>query len=234
MFVKLKKDIFDVYKSKRLFKNLPNNLLAYIIAFVSLSFLLFLVFSSFHVFKIVHYFFKNESRKSSKIAKKENVKFFKQPLNIYIMRKLMIAFFVFAALNAGAQDIEMLCCKNAAPLDRIMELDDYALKNVGTITILELSMQSPKITTIPADISKFSQLKCLDLGFNRISVIPESFKKLENLTCLILSGNHYLQNLPTFLNELPNLKVIVLEDLKWSETKQKETQERFPNILIKF
>ena len=146
----------------------------------------------------------------------------------------MIVFFVFATLNAVAQDIETLCCKNAAPLDRIMELDDYALKNAEIITILELSMQSPKITTIPTDILKFKQLKCLDLGFNRISVIPESFKKLENLTCLILSGNHYLQNLPSFLNELPNLKVIVLEDLKWSEAKQKETQERFPNIFIKF
>jgi len=149
------------------------------------------------------------------------------------MRKLIIAFFVFATLNAGAQDIETLCCQDAKPMDKIMELDD-ALRNIETATILDLSMQSPKITTIPEDVSKLSHVKCLDLSFNRIGVIPESFKNLENLTCLILSGNHYLQNLPTFLNELPNLKVIVLEDLKWSEAKRKETQEKFPNILIKF
>ena len=148
------------------------------------------------------------------------------------MRKLMIALFMFAALNAGAQNSDSVCCEDIRMEDKTLELD-RALKNPETV-ILDLSMQSPKITTIPEDVSKLSHLKCLDLSFNRIGTIPESFKNLESLTCLILSGNHYLQNLPTFLNELPNLKVIVLEDLKWSAAKQKETQEKFPNILIKF
>jgi len=88
------------------------------------------------------------------------------------------------------------------------------------------------LTKIPEGLSVLTDLKCLDLSFNRIATFSESFKELTNLVCLNLSGNHYLQNLPAFLNDMPNLKVILLEDLKWGEAKKRETEKAFPGITF--
>jgi Leucine-rich repeat (LRR) protein len=138
---------------------------------------------------------------------------------------------VFVMMNAGAQVQDSLCCKDLPLKDRFFDLET-ALTMKETVNILDLSMQSPKLTTVPAEVSRLHALKCLDLCFNRINAIPESFKNLTNLVCLNVSGNRYLPTLPAFLNELPNLKVIMAQDMNWSAAKKQEMKDRFPNIIL--
>ncbi len=151
------------------------------------------------------------------------------------MKKVFFIFsMVFLAVQVNAQEAaDTYCCRQVNPMTVVMELST-ALQKVATTTVLDLSMQSPKITAVPEEIGQLIQLQCLDISYNRVNSIPESFKKLENLTCLNLSGNHYLQSLPIFLNDLPNLKVILLKDLKWTPAKMQETKNKFPNITILF
>jgi hypothetical protein len=58
---------------------------------------------------------------------------------------------------------------------------------------------------------------------------------LQKLECLDLSGNHYLNKLPDFLNEMPNLKVIKLQDMQEiTAEKQEALKKQFPNITFVF
>jgi Leucine-rich repeat (LRR) protein len=134
------------------------------------------------------------------------------------------------AFAVNAQDVDSLCCQNDKRSQKAKDLET-ALQKSG-VTTVDLSLQSPKLTKIPEELSALTELKCLNLSFNRIASFPESFKELTNLVCLDLSGNHYLQKLPAFLNDMPNLKVIRLQDLKWSEAKKKETEQAFPGIIF--
>ena len=133
------------------------------------------------------------------------------------------------AFVINAQDVDSFCCQNDDS-KKVMDLET-ALKTSG-VTIVDLSFQTPKLTKVPEELSALTNLKCLNLSFNRIATFFESFKNLTGLVCLDLSGNHYLQKLPDFLNEMPNLKVIRLEDLKWSEAKKRETEQAFPDIIF--
>ena len=132
-------------------------------------------------------------------------------------------------LFTNAQDVNSLCCKDANFTEKTIGMED-ALANPESVVIFDLSLQDPKLTTISEQISKFPNIRCLDVSYNRVGSIHPSIKNLEHLQCLDLSGNHYLQKLPDFLNEMPNLKVIKLEDLNWSENKKEQTVKQFPNI----
>lgn len=148
-------------------------------------------------------------------------------------KQLLIFCLLTISICANAQDVNAICCKDAGFTDKVRSLD-AALADIQNTVVLDLAMQSPKITAVPANISKLVNLQCLDLSFNRVSTLPASFVNLEKLECIDLSGNHYLQKLPTFLNDMPNLKVIKLEDLNWSADRQQKTQEQFPNITFVF
>ena len=134
------------------------------------------------------------------------------------------------AFVVNAQDVNSLCCQNDNDAKTATDLET-ALQTSG-LTVADLSLQRPKLTKVPEELSALTDLKCLNLSFNRIASFSESFKELTNLVCLDLSGNHYLQNLPAFLNDMPNLKVIRLQDLQWSEAKKKQTEKTFPGIIF--
>jgi len=148
--------------------------------------------------------------------------------------KMKKFFLIFALLTVvcfvRAQIGSSWCCLEfdggPAFSDNLVE----ALKAPKTILTLDLSLQTPKLTKIPEQVALLVNLKCLDVSFNRVSEFPENFKTLKNLACLNLSGNMYLQKLPAFLNEMPNLKEVRMEGLKWSIAKQKSTEAEFPNI----
>ena len=144
-------------------------------------------------------------------------------------KKYLFLAMICCAFAINAQNVSSLCCQN----DDAEKATDLATA-LGTkgVTIADLSMQSPKLTKVPEELSALTDLKCLDLSFNRIATFSESFKKLTKLVCLDLSGNHYLQNLPAFLNDMHSLKVIRLQDLKWSEAKKKETEKAFPGLIF--
>lgn len=149
-------------------------------------------------------------------------------------RSLFILFLLVAVgFVSSAQDVETFCCKN---VDYSLVTRDLnvALKTPDKITMLDLSMQTPKLTEVPVEVAQLSNLKYLDLSFNRISTFPEEFKKLSNLECLDLSGNNYLQKLPSFLNDMPNLKVIKIKDLYWNTKMQHKIMKQFPHIKFIF
>jgi Leucine-rich repeat (LRR) protein len=128
-----------------------------------------------------------------------------------------------------AQDTNQFCCQFQG-FDLVSDME-IALKN-PTLEILDLSLQVPKLTKAPETLSKLTKLKCLNLSYNRVATFPESFKELVNLECLDLSGNHYLQKLPAFFNDMPNLKVIRIEDLNWTETRRIGVEKAFPKITF--
>ncbi len=150
-----------------------------------------------------------------------------------IKKLLFFAVLLSATVGLGAQSIDGYCCKDAHRSERIKEID-VALADIENTTILDLAMQSPKITAVPEQVSALVNLKCLDLSFNRVSSFPKSFVNLQQLECLDLSGNHYLQQIPAFFKEMPNLKVVKLEDLNWSESRKDKTREQFPDIIFVF
>ena len=144
-------------------------------------------------------------------------------------KTLLICLIASIGFIANAQDVNSLCCEGAEYSEKTIGMED-ALKNPEAVIVLDLSLQDPKLTSITEQISIFSNVKFLDVSYNRIGSIHSSFKNLQNIQCLDLSGNLYLQKLPDFLKEMPNLKVIKLEDLNWSSSKQQQTEQQFPNI----
>ncbi|MDL2262256.1 leucine-rich repeat domain-containing protein [Bacteroidales bacterium OttesenSCG-928-I21] len=143
---------------------------------------------------------------------------------------LLFPLMLLIAFAANAQELDSLCCQHVPLHEKAMDLET-ALSMPNSIAA-DLSMQSPKITKVPEELAQLTNLQCLDLSFNRVSSFPDNFKNLENLQCLDLSGNHYLQKLPAFFNEMPNLKIVKLRDMNWSDSKKKETENEFPNITF--
>ncbi len=120
------------------------------------------------------------------------------------------------------------------PPKKAMSIED-AIAYKDSVISLEISFQSPKLTSIPKEIELFPNLKWLDVSYNRVSIIPREILNCKNLVCLDLTGNQYLQTLPDFLNELPNLKVIKLKDISsMSSTKRVALQKKFPKIYLDF
>ena len=77
---------------------------------------------------------------------------------------------------------------------------------------LDLSLQSPKLKSIPTEVYSFVNLKYLEIGFNQIASISDDILKLSKLEVLGLSGNKYLKTITKKLAEMPALKEIHLKD----------------------
>ncbi|MDR0798677.1 MAG: leucine-rich repeat domain-containing protein [Dysgonamonadaceae bacterium] len=149
----------------------------------------------------------------------------------------MKKYFVLICLSmlgfaVNAQNYDDLCCpQEGEDAWFVVNTMEDALDNPD-LTILDLSLQTPKLTEAPDALSQFTNLQCLDLSFNRVGKFYESFKKLTNLRCLNLSGNHYLQKIPEFFAEMPALKYVRIEGLNWSAAKRAQTEKDFPNITF--
>lgn len=72
------------------------------------------------------------------------------------------------------------------------------------LRILEI-YQAP-IQQLPDSLKELQQLKSLSIRDTAITEIPVSVLALKNLQTLTLDANPKLQNLPNFLDELPNFK----------------------------
>ncbi len=154
------------------------------------------------------------------------------------MKKLVFPLFAsFLFLSAAqAQNIDSatLCCDNVDVM-RIEFNFDRALEQKDVLTRLDISMQHPKLTDLPEELLQFGQLTYLNLGFNRFSTVPATLARLRGLECLDLSGNYNLYRLPDFLNTMPNLKVIRLQDMPhWTAKSKEAAQKKFPNIKLEF
>ncbi len=154
------------------------------------------------------------------------------------MKKIVLSIFTLfsflTVMQAQNMDSAALCCDNLDVM-RIEFNFDRALEQGGTLTRLDISMQHPKLTDLPQELLQFSRLTYLNLGFNRLTTVSPILARLRGLECLDLSGNYSLSNLPEFLNTMPKLKVIRLQDMPhWSDKKKEELQKKFPNIKLEF
>jgi Leucine-rich repeat (LRR) protein len=154
------------------------------------------------------------------------------------MKKIVLSLFtLFLSLTVSqAQNIDsaVLCCDNVDVM-RIEFSFDRALEQKDTLSRLDISMQHPKLTELPQELLQFSRLTYLNLGFNRLTTVSPLLARLRGLQCLDLSGNYNLSNLPAFLNTMPKLKVIRLQDMPhWSAKKKEEMQKKFPNVKLEF
>ena len=150
------------------------------------------------------------------------------------MKKIIFIISTVAlTLTAYAQDTKNLCCENIPAYDVPMDIDEALSKKETTIS-LDLAQQSPKLTKAPEALAQLPNLQCLNLSYNRLATFPENFKELQNLVCLDLSGNHYLQKLPDFFAEMPNLKIVKIKELNWTAAKKKEIEAKFPNIKFEW
>lgn len=111
---------------------------------------------------------------------------------------------------------------------------EEALQEPSKVTVLDLAMQSPtKLTTLPPEIGKLTNLECLDISFNRISTLPMEMKELKKLKKLNLSGNRYLSKVPEVLKEMPWLEEINFTGIpEWSKEKCDAAKAALPNVKV--
>ena len=110
---------------------------------------------------------------------------------------------------------------------------DEAYAEASKVKVLDIAMQHPKLTTLPASIAKLKNIECLDASFNRIGSLPAEMKELKNLKRLNLSGNQYLAKFPEILKELPNLEVVDFTGIpQWSKEKCDYAKKALPNVKV--
>ncbi len=150
-----------------------------------------------------------------------------------------ILFSVSIAINNNVEVISLPvdtteCCVDCTKEHQFFSIEK-AVQAVDNAHCLVLSFGQPKYTSIPKEIGKLTNLVCLDISFNRVAIIPEEILNCTQLYCIDLSGNHYLQDLPRFLKQLPNLKVIRLLDMTlWSNAKKQQLKSEFEGIYLEF
>lgn len=110
---------------------------------------------------------------------------------------------------------------------------EEALAEPSKVLVLDVAMQHPKLTTLPSDISKLTNLECLDASFNRISTLPIEMKNLKSLKYLNLSGNQYLAKFPEILKEISSLEVVDFTGIpQWSKEKCDAAKAALPNVKV--
>lgn len=91
----------------------------------------------------------------------------------------------------------------------------YKEKNTIPIDVLEhfkvtsISLHNIKLAAIPRELSKFTDLKEIDLSFNFIKSFPPYFERLKEVEVLDLTWNMF-EEFPMRLLKFPNLKKIDL------------------------
>jgi len=91
------------------------------------------------------------------------------------------------------------------------EISESCLKNAEFVTSLKLRNQG--FTELPSDLSKFKNLKELDLSDNNLKTLTSAISALTNLEVLNLSGNQ-LSSIPSEICNIKKLKVLNLSSNK--------------------
>ena len=103
-----------------------------------------------------------------------------------------------------------------------------AVENADDALYLDLSLQSPKLTSIPSEVFKLEKLKYLELGFNQIGAVDAQIAAWTNLEILGLDGNKYLKSLAAEVFQLPKLKELHLKDTGLSNDQLDVIRSRLP------
>lgn len=95
---------------------------------------------------------------------------------------------------------------------RAQELKVYDWEEVQTAdpdTIFAISFAKNRLTELPSDLSKFTNLKSLNLSKNKLSALPEFITEFDSLQELNLSKNK-LSKFPIGLCKLTELKRLLI------------------------
>ena len=86
-----------------------------------------------------------------------------------------------------------------------------------------LTLKFLRVTRVPSSIGNLTELRKLDLSNNKIRRLSESMGNLKKLEELTLVGNYSLRTFPKVITELPNLKLIRIDQSQknlWKESIQ--------------
>jgi len=115
-------------------------------------------------------------------------------------------------------DLKYDCFKNFNNIQhlRIEEYYENALSNIpdeiySLTTLKELIIHDQHIASVSDKMTNLNNLEKLDLSLNSLTTIPEVIGNLKNLQVLDLALNPIDQEVPEFLNDLPNLIEIDLD-----------------------
>ena len=147
------------------------------------------------------------------------------------MKNSVLILFVIAIFS-------MAFINPSAPGDPCMEGITYysleeALKEPSKVKVLDLAMQHPKLTTLPPEIGKLTNLECLDVSFNRVATLPAEMSKLTKLKKLNMSGNRYLAKLPEVLKLVTSLETLDVTGIpEWSKVKCDAAKAALPKVNV--
>ena len=98
------------------------------------------------------------------------------------------------------------------------------------VIYLDLSLQ--KLKSFPKEIFTFKNLKELYLSYNYWVEIPAGFGALTQLEMLDLSGNYYLNKLPSDIGNLKTLKELDVKDNKLNKGEVEKARAALPHAKV--
>jgi Leucine-rich repeat (LRR) protein len=104
----------------------------------------------------------------------------------------------------------------------VLQISDQKLREIPpevlnlSETLRNLDLSKNRLSSLPADISKFKLLKQLKLETNKLESLPEAIRNVKKLEYLSVSHNS-LTSLPLSLKNLSNLKQVYLNFNKLKE-----------------
>lgn len=129
-----------------------------------------------------------------------------------------------------------LYAQNEMPLDNKRFSDNWfsdleaAKKNPDLVYYLDLSLQ--KLKQFPEVIFTFKNLKELHLSYNYWPSIPAGLSKLQNLELLDLSGNYYMNKLPSDIEQLTFLDKLIIKDNKLTASEVSRAQKALTSTQV--
>ncbi|WP_028978978.1 leucine-rich repeat domain-containing protein [Sporocytophaga myxococcoides] len=148
------------------------------------------------------------------------------------MKKIIVpaAFFIILGLSLLSVTSKPLFPDYCPDAKKYTSLQD-ALAEPEKVVKLDISML--KLTAIPPEIGKLTNLECLDVSFNRITTLPAEMANLKKLRYIDLTGTNYMAKLPPVLAQLPNLQAVNISDhAYWKPAQFEEAKKFLPNVKM--
>ena len=134
------------------------------------------------------------------------------PLEMGAMRKLR-------CLHLGSNEFSIFpgVVRSFASLE-VLSLDRNQLVSIGEQdlprSLLQLSLSSNQLTTLPAAVPRLQLLRRLEISGNQLSDLPQQLEGLVNLEDLAVAGNQ-LRGLPLQVFALPRLSWLTVAANRW-------------------
>lgn len=120
-------------------------------------------------------------------------------------------------------------------LEKLTLVLDYDADELPAGTKPSAGDKAKWLQKFPASLVKLTNLRELEIG-SEFTSVPEFVEHLTNLRTLDMNYND-LSDLPDFLQDLPHLKEVSLQDnclILNNMRRQKELRKRFPHIQLNF